>query len=142
MLKKIAASLLTSVGLFSFNTSAALAERAVNYDLYKTFYPSNCSLAVAGEKYNCNYMVIGGFYDASANIKLCSSQYCLILKLTPGQLRRVANGRDFYVSQMSWQRGNYIDYSWKTSVQCAFRSDEMGCMGKLANGRSIAIYVN
>lgn len=142
MLKKIAASLLTSVGLLSFNTSAALAERAVNYDLYKTFYPSNCSLAVAGEKYSCNYMVIGGYYDASANIKLCSSQYCLILKLTPGELRRVADGKDFYVSQMSWQRGNYIDNQWNTSMQCAFRSNEMGCVGKLPNGSPIAIYLN
>lgn len=140
MLKKIVASAIASVGLFSLNTNAALADRAVNYDIHKTFYPSTCSIFIAGEKYTCNYMVVGGFNDATANIKLCSSEYCLILMLTPSQLQRVAHSRDFYISQMSLQRGSYIDYEWNTSMRCSLKSGEMGCIGELPNGKSIGIY--
>ncbi|MDJ0736011.1 MAG: hypothetical protein QNJ47_18435 [Nostocaceae cyanobacterium] len=142
MLKKIVASLLTSVGLFSFNPNTALAERAVVYDLHKTFYPSTCSVFIGGEEYTCNYMVIGGFNDASGNIKLCSNSYCLIMMLNRSQLVSVANGRDFYVRKMSWQRGYSIDYEWNTSMKCGFRGNKMGCLGELANGNSIGIYID
>ncbi len=141
MLKKIVASLLTSVGLLSFNLNSALAERAVNFKYYRTVYPSTCKMAFEGEVYGCNSAVIGGFNDASANIKLCSSRDCLILMLNPTQLVNAADGEYFSVRQMAWQRGNYITREWDVSLSCALNLQGMGCVGELENGSAIAIYL-
>lgn len=141
MLKKIAASLLTSIGLFSFNVNSALAERAVNFRYHRTLYPSTCNIAFGGEVYGCTSAVIGSFNDASANIKLCTSQDCLILILTPTQLVNAADGNYFYVRQMAWQRGNYITRDWDVSLTCSLNPEGLGCVGDLENGSAIAIYL-
>lgn len=141
MLKKMVASVLTSVGLLSLNASPTLAKPAVNYAAHETFYPSTCTIAIEGEKYTCDYTVMGAFNDASANLKLCSKRYCLILMLNSTQLANVADGENFYVRQMAWQRGNSIRDQWDVSMQCGFKSDAMGCIGELENGSAIAIYV-
>ncbi len=85
--------------------------------------------------------MIGGFNDASANIKLCSSRDCLILMLNPTQLVNAADGEYFSVRQMAWQRGNYITREWDVSLTCALNLQGMGCAGELENGSAIAIYL-
>ncbi|MDZ8091573.1 MAG: hypothetical protein RMZ42_06495 [Nostoc sp. DedQUE05] len=141
MLKRMVASLLASVGLLSLNAPATLAKPAVNFAAHETFYPSSCTIAIKGEKYGCDYTVMGAFSDASANLKLCSKRYCLILMLSPTQVANVADGEDFYVRQMAWQRGSTVSEQWDVSMQCGFKSDAMGCIGELENGSAIAIYV-
>ena len=141
MLKRMVASVLTSVGLLSLNANATLARPAVNFAANQTFYPSNCTIAIEGEKYTCDYTVMGTFNDASANLKLCSTAYCLILVLSPTQVANVADGENFYVRQMAWQRGNTVSDQWDVSMQCGFKSDAMGCIGELENGNKVAIYI-
>ncbi|WP_414575967.1 hypothetical protein [Anabaena sp. CCY 9402-a] len=141
MLKKMVASLLTSVGILSLNANSALAERPVDFRYYKTLYPSSCNIAIAGERYRCDYTVVGAFNDASANIKLCSTRDCLILILTPTQLANVADGNYFYIRQMAWQTGNSITRQWNVSLTCSSSADSMGCIGEVENGSAIAIYV-
>lgn len=142
MLKKVVASVLTSIGLFSLTANTALAKPADTFTYGKTLYPSNCSVFIKGRNFNCNYMVMGAFRNATANIKLCSGASCLILILSRTQLMNVANGRDFYVRKMAWQTDKFIEREWYTSMRCGLRSDEMSCMGRLASGKSIAIYVD
>lgn len=141
MFKRMVVSLLTSVGLLSLNASPTLAKPANNFRYHQTFYPSTCSIAIDGEKYGCDYTVMGAFSDASANLKLCSTRYCLILMLTPSQLANLGDGEDFYVSQIAWQRGNRVSDQWDVSMQCGFKSDAIGCMGEFENGSAIAIYL-
>ncbi|MEH1931673.1 hypothetical protein [Nostoc sp.] len=141
MLKKIVASLLTSVGLLSLNANPTLAIPAVNFAARETIYPSTCTIAIEGEKYTCDYTVMGAFNDASANIKLCSTRYCLILILSPTQLANLADGEDFHVRQITWQRGNSIGDYLNVSMRCGFKSDAMGCIGEFENGSAIAIYM-
>lgn len=141
MLKKIVASLLTSVGLLSLNANPTLAKPAVNFAARETIYPSTCTIAIEGEKYTCDYTVMGAFNDASANIKLCSRRYCLILILSPTQLANLADGEDFHVRQIAWQRGHSIGDYLNVSMRCGFQSDAMGCIGEFENGSAIAIYM-
>lgn len=141
MLKKMVASLLTTVGIFSLNTNFVLAERAINYKYYRTLYPGTCNIAFGGDVYGCTSAVIGGFNDASANIKLCTLQDCLILILSPTQLINAADGESFYVRKMAWQRGNYITRQWDVSLTCGLSIQGMGCLGELVDGSAIAIYL-
>jgi len=141
MLKRIVASLLTSFGLLSLNANATLARPAESFRYHQTFYPSTCTIAFDGQIYGCNYTVMGAFSNASANIKLCSTDYCLILLLNATELANVADGEDFSVRQIAWQRGNSITNQWDVSMQCGFKSDGMGCVGEFDNGSAIAIYV-
>jgi len=142
MFKKIIASALTSVSLLTLSANTTLAQPPQRFIYRKTLYPSNCSVFIKGNKFTCNYVVMGAFSNASANIKLCSVDNCLILVLSAHQLMSGAKGRDFYIRRMAWQKSNSIDYSWRTSMQCGIRSNEMSCMGRLANGNSISIYVD
>lgn len=141
MLKRMVASLLTSVGLLSLNANATLATPAENFAAHETFYPSTCTIAIDGEKYGCDYTVMGAFSDASANLKLCSRRYCLILMLTPTQLANVADGENFSVRQIAWQKGSTVSEGLDVSMQCGFRLDAMGCVGEFDDGSAIAIYV-
>jgi hypothetical protein len=141
MLKQIAAFALTSVSLLSLNVNTALANRAQAYSYRKTFYPSNCSVFLKGEKFDCNYLVLGAFNNGTGNIKLCSKADCLILMLSRNQLQNAGNGRNFYVGEMSWQRGNYIKAQLDTSMRCNLRNNEMSCIGEFQNGSSISMYV-
>ncbi len=141
MLKKIVSSLVTSVGLLSLNANATLAAPADNFLYHKTLYPSSCNIVIDGEKYTCDYTVLGAFSDASANFKLCSTRYCLILMLTPTQLTNIAEGENFSVRKVTWQRGNTVGEELNVSMECGFKSDEMGCIGLFDNGSAIAIYI-
>lgn len=141
MLKRMVASLLTSVGLLSLNANPTLARPAVNYKYHQTVYPSTCTIAFNGEKYTCDYTVVGAFNNASANLKLCSRRYCFILILSPTQLANLADGEGFYVRQIAMQSGSRIVDQWNVSMQCGFRSQAMGCLGEFENGSAIAIYV-
>ena len=141
MLKQIAAFALTSVSLLSLNVNTALASRAQAYSYRKTFYPSNCSVFLRGEKFNCNYLVIGAFNNGTGNIKLCSKSGCLILMLSRNQLKNAANSRNFYIRQLYWQRGGYIKSQWDTYMRCNLRNSEMSCIGEFKNGSSISMYV-
>ncbi len=141
MLKKLAAAVLTSVGLFCVNVAPTLARSTDSFTIHKSFYPSKCSLAFNGSRYYCDYVVVGAFNDGSGNLKLCSQQYCLILEITPSQLANVAAEQDFNVYQISWQQGNRILYESNSSMRCGFsRSDGIGCIGTSENGTKIAIY--
>jgi hypothetical protein len=141
MLKRMVASLLTSVGLLSLNANPTLAKAADYFAAHKTFYPSTCTIGFQGEEYTCDYTVVGAFNDATANLKLCSTSYCFILILSPTQLAQVADGKDFYVRQIAMQKGNRIVTQGNVSMHCGFRSQAMGCLGELTNGSKIAIYV-
>jgi hypothetical protein len=141
MLKKIVASLLTSVGLLSLNANPTLAKPAVNFAARETIYPSTCTIAIEGKKYTCDYTVMGAFNDGSANIKLCSRRYCFILILSPTQLANLADGEYFHVRQIAWQRGNSISDYLNVSMRCGFKSDAMRCRGEFENGSAIAIYI-
>lgn len=142
MLKNIVASLVTSVGLLSLNVSPTLARPAQSFRYHKTFYPTSCNILVNGEKYTCDYAVMGAFNDATANIKLCSTSYCFILILSPTQLANVADGQDFYVRQIAIQKGSRILDQWGASLRCGFSSSNgIGCLGSLENNSQIAIYV-
>gem|GEM_PF-1865223 len=142
MLKQLVASVLTSVGLLSLNISPTLAKPADDFRYHKTFYPTNCNIAINGEKYTCDYGVMGAFSNATANLKLCSTRYCFILVLSSAQLANVADGEDFYVRQVAFQRGSAIVDQWDASLRCGFsRSDGIGCLGELENGTEIVIYV-
>ncbi|MEH1769846.1 hypothetical protein [Nostoc sp.] len=140
MFKRMITSLVTSVGLFSLNAHPVLAERAVDFIYSKTLYPSTCNIVIAGETYRCTSTVMGAFDNASANIKLCSSRYCLILILSYPQLVNASDGENFYVRQLAWQKGRYITDQWDVSLTCGLRSG-MGCIGKSEDGSPIAIYV-
>ena len=141
MLKQLATFALTSVSLLSLNVSTVLAKPAQTYSYRKTFYPSNCSIFLKGEKSNCNYVVLGAFNNGTGNIKLCSKAHCLILMLSRNQLKNAGKGRNFYIWQMSWQRGSYIKAEWDTSMRCNLRNSEMSCIGEFKNGSSISMYV-
>ncbi|WP_236142599.1 hypothetical protein [Nostoc sp. CMAA1605] len=142
MLKKLAASVLTSVGLLSLNASPTLARPAQDFRYHRSFNTTNCNIAINGERYTCDYGVMGAFSNASANLKLCSTRYCFILILSRAQLANVADGQDFYVNQVAFQQGNSIIDEWDASIRCGFsRSDGIGCLGELENGTRIAIYV-
>ncbi len=142
MLKRMVVSLLTSVGLLSLTAHPTLAKLANHFATHETVYPSTCSVAVDGERYTCDYVVVGAFNDATANIKLCSSQSCFILMLNRTQFSHVANGQDFSVYNLAWQRGRSIVHQWDTSMRCGFtRSDGLGCVGELEDGSAIAIYM-
>lgn len=141
MLKKLVASVLASAGILALNATPTLAERAVDFAKHKTIYPSDCSIVIEGEKYHCDYAVLGAFDDASGNIKLCSSQYCLIFNLTPSQITNVIDGDDFRVNTIAFQKGSSIVKRWNTSMVCGVNSNEMGCLGELANGTKIIVYL-
>ncbi|NJO63382.1 MAG: hypothetical protein HC836_35770 [Richelia sp. RM2_1_2] len=141
MLKQIAAFALTSVSLLSLNVSTVLAKPADTYSQHKTFYPSNCSVFLKGSKFDCNYVVIGAFDNGTGNIKLCSKVDCLILMLNRNQLQNAGNGKNFYIWQMSWQKGSYIEAEWDTSMRCNLQNNEMSCIGEFNNGSSISVYV-
>ncbi|NMG06692.1 hypothetical protein [Brasilonema sp. UFV-L1] len=142
MLKRMVASVLTSVGLLSLNANPTLARPADYFAAHKTYYPSTCTIAFNGEKYTCDYTVVGAFNNATANLKLCSRRYCFILILSPTQLANVADGEGFYVRKIALQRGSRIINQWNVSMQCGFRSQAMGCLGEFRNGSAIAIYVD
>lgn len=142
MLKKIAASLLASLGLLSVHANSALAEPTANYVYHRTLYPSSCNIAIEEEVFGCNSAVIGGFRNGSANIKLCNRRECLILILTRGQLRNAADGEYFYVREIALQRGNYITRRWYASLTCAMNTRAMRCIGDLENGTAIAINIS
>jgi hypothetical protein len=141
MLKQITAFALTSVSLLSLNVSTVLAKPTQTYSRYKSFYPSNCSVFLKGSKFDCNYVVIGAFDNGTGNIKLCSEAHCLILILNRNQLQNAANGKNFYIWQMSLQKGSYIEAEFDTSMRCNLRNSEMSCIGEFKNGSSIGVYV-
>jgi hypothetical protein len=141
MLKRVVASLVTSVGLLGMNASAALARPAIGFRHHETFYPSTCDIGINGQTFTCEYAVIGAFNNGSANFKLCSSRDCLILILTRAQLANLANGRNFSVRQIAWQSGNRITRQWNASMECGSRSQAVGCTGRLTNGSRVAIYL-
>lgn len=141
MMKRIIASLLTSIGLLSLNAQTTLAERAIYYRYYRTFYPSVCKIAIADDKLTCNYVVIGAFDNRSVNMKLCSGRYCFILILPFSQLENVANYRDFYVDSVALQKGDFIIRRSDTSMRCGYTSNAIQCLGELENGDDVAIYV-
>ncbi len=141
MLKQIAAFALTSVSVLSLNVSTVLAKPTQTYNYRKTLYPSNCSIFLKGSKFNCNYLVLGAFNSGTGNIKLCSKVDCLVLMLSRNQFKNAANSKNFYIWQMSWQRGNYIKAQWDTYMRCNLRNSEMSCIGEFKNGSSISMYV-
>ncbi|BAY42118.1 hypothetical protein NIES2111_65140 (plasmid) [Nostoc sp. NIES-2111] len=141
MLKNMVASVLAAAGLLSLNSSPTLARPSVDFRYHQTYYPSTCTIGINGEKFTCDYTVLGAFNNGSANIKLCSRRYCLILILTRTQLINVADGEDFSVRRIALQRGNTITDEWKGYMECGFNSQAMGCVGKLTNGSNVAIYV-
>ncbi len=141
MLKKITASVLTSVGLLTLNANPSLAENTVNFTNHQTLYPSTCAVVIEGEKYECDYAVMGAFDDASANIKLCSEDACIILMLSPYQLTNIANGEEFRVRQIALQKGNSIIAQWDVSMRCDSNATGMGCVGESDNGGEIAVYM-
>jgi hypothetical protein len=141
MLKKISASLLTFVGLLTLNPNPSLAENTVNFTNHQTLYPSTCAVVIEGERYECNYAVMGAFDDASANIKLCSDDACIILMLSPYQLANIANAEDFRVRQIALQKGNSIIAQWDVSMRCGSNATGMGCVGESDDGGEIAVYM-
>ena len=141
MYKRITASILTAISLITMFPRTTLAERAVNYRYHKKFYPDTCIIKLQGEKYGCDYTVIGAFDDASANFKLCSELSCLILILSPTQLANIADEEDFSVRQIAWQKGNRIAATLDVSMKCGFRRQAMVCAGELDSGNEITIYV-
>lgn len=141
MLKKITASVLTSVGLLTLNANPTLAENTVNFTNHQTLYPSTCAVVIEGERYECDYAVMGAFDDASANIKLCSEDACIILMLSPYQLANIASGEEFRVRQIALQEGNSVIARWNTSMRCDFTATGMGCVGESESGGEIAVYM-
>ncbi|NJO62093.1 MAG: hypothetical protein HC836_28835 [Richelia sp. RM2_1_2] len=141
MLKKITASLLTSVGLLTLNANPSLAERTIGFTAHQTLYPSTCAVLIEGERYECDYAVMGAFDDASANIKLCSEDACIILMLSPYQLVNIASGEEFRVRQIALQKGNSIIAQWNVSMYCGFNATGMGCIGESDDGGEIAVYM-
>ncbi|UKO98744.1 hypothetical protein [Nostoc sp. UHCC 0870] len=140
MLKRVVASLATSVGLLSLNVNAALAKPAVDFTYHKSFYPSSCNITINRELFSCNYGVIGAFNNGTGNLKLCTTTYCLILILNRTQLQNIANGNAFYINQIALQQGNRITNEWNMSMKCAINADALGCLGNLRNGSRVAIY--
>lgn len=141
MLKRVAASLVASVGLLGLNATATLAQPAIGFKHHETFYPSTCNIGINGKTFTCEYAVIGAFNNGTANFKLCDGNQCLILILTRAQLANLANGRNFAVNQIAWQSGNRITQQWNSSMQCGTRSQAVGCAGRLTNGSRVAVYV-
>ncbi|MBE9213132.1 hypothetical protein IQ247_10680 [Plectonema cf. radiosum LEGE 06105] len=141
MLKKITASVLTSIGLLTLNASPSLAKNTVNFTNHQTLYPSTCGVVIEAEKYTCDYAVMGAFDDASANIKLCSDDACIILMLSPYQLGNIANEEDFRVRQIALQKGSSIIAQWNVSMYCGFNATGMGCIGESDDGGEIAVYM-
>jgi hypothetical protein len=96
---------------------------------------------IGAKKFTCNYAVMGAFNDATANIKLCSDDVCVILIVSPSQLSNIANARNFRVRQIAVQEGSSIIGRWNTSMGCGFNATGMGCVGRSSNGVEIAVYM-
>lgn len=139
MLNKIAATLVTALSLVTLNVGATLAQPARDYRDYRTLYPRDCTIALDGDRYYCDYIIIGIFNNGSGNIKLCSQEYCFILILDGDNFIRAADGRRFDVREIAWQEGNYIKYRQQASLDCAL-GEGVACRGNFRNGTRVAIY--
>ncbi|MBD2139364.1 hypothetical protein H6F32_17745 [Anabaena sp. FACHB-1237] len=141
MLKKFLSILLAGTSLSIFNPQIALAERARPFLRAETFYPDVCTIALEGEVYYCNYLVMGFFSDGNGNIQFCDYRSnCFILIMDVNAAEKIVNDQSFSITDLAWQRNNKIVNRFEGYLDCAASTEGIGCIGTLSDGKSIAIY--
>lgn len=140
-LKTLISIFLATTSLSILNLPIALAEPTRPFLRSRTFYPDVCKIALEGEVYYCNYLVMGYFSNGNGNIQLCDYRgNCFILIIDENAAEQILNDEIFSVTDLAWKRNNKITHRFAGYLDCGVSQEGIGCIGTLSDGTSLAIY--